>query len=156
MWHFLAMANNYGNIHFKSTNNFTTVSHMVCRHFLPQIVLASRRPKHSCVHCSAWKKTFFHPQLLREAITQLIHKPSTFNWQPFGKHEFLTVPFYQPAVAIWQDLHRVSQSFKTSCCPVKAFELAYASELEIIKVAHTTTLGMAKKMQRNITCVWNC
>lgn len=38
---------------------------------------------------------------------------------------------------------------------MKAFEAAYASELEIIKATNTTTLGTAKKMQRNIACMWN-
>lgn len=47
----------------------------------------------------------------------------------------------------------VSRPFKASCCTVKAFELAYGFELEIIRVTHTTILGMAKKMQRNIACV---
>jgi len=38
----------------------------------------------------------------------------------------------------------LSRPFKTSGLAVKAFELAYASELEIIKVTDPTTLGMAK------------
>lgn len=49
----------------------------------------------------------------------------------------------------------LSWPIKTPCCAVKAFEVAYASELEIIKATDTTTLTIAKKMQRNITCAWN-
>lgn len=71
------MANNDENIHFKSTNNFTTIFFMVCRYFLPQIVLASNKAKHSRMHCSAWKKRFFQPQLSREEETQKIHEPNT-------------------------------------------------------------------------------
>lgn len=39
----------------------------------------------------------------------------------------------------------LSRPFKTSCCAVKALELAYASEPERIKVTDPTTLGMDKK-----------
>lgn len=39
----------------------------------------------------------------------------------------------------------LSSPFKSSCCAVKALDLAYASEPEIIKVTDPATLGIAKK-----------
>lgn len=50
----------------------------------------------------------------------------------------------------------VSRPIKTPSCAVKAFEVAYASELEILKATDNITLGIAKKTQRNKACVGTC
>lgn len=114
------------------------------------------RVKHSCVHCSVSKKKVFSPTVSERGRNMVNQWACHTQLISLWKKLIFNHPFLPTSCGhLTSFAQGLPQPIKTPCCAMKAFEEAYASELEIIKAMDTTTLGIAKKMQRNTASVWN-
>lgn len=125
---FLVLAKNHSNIHFKSTNKFTTISCMVHRYHLRYESNSFHKSQEFMCALLCFKEKVLSPtspERGRNMANQwACHNQLTSSWKKLVFNHPLLPSSCGHLTSFAQGL---SRPLKTPCCAVKAFEVAYAS-----------------------------